>query len=446
MAMVQTLLRIYNQRLLIGFGVSALEMKLSPSVRGMMRIVPPLLCCLFVGCNHQVSSSESEKTTEPTTIPEVEYADVRYETWPETVPVQGNLVPDDRSAVSCKRGGIVESILVEVGSRVDKGAPLVQIDAREAELRVSLARASLEQARVRLGLSPGDDESKLKPENAPNVTEKAAIRDELAMRLERSESLLVDGIATPEEIEQVRSAKKAADASYDSARNAARELIAQLVVLRVELELALQFEKDLTIQAPFEGIVVARNIAKGDHVTPGGSLLTIIRDDVLRFRFPVPERFVRKLKIGQQVDYTPLGESSSSTARISRFPFELDPASRTMLVEADIENKEHRIPVGLFATGHVIVNPEAEALVIPERSVRTFAGIEKVWLITEGTASEVKIETGIRRDGVVQVLSGLKAGDRIATNPDKVAAGKVHAVPAASVTTERPKSVESTGS
>lgn len=176
------------------------------------------------------------------------------------------------------------------------------------------------------------------------------------------------------------------------------------------------------IRAPFDGVVGIRNISVGDMVSPGNmnSLITTI-DDISRMKldFAIPEVFLSTLKKGLQV-----------TARASAYPdkvFEgvvtsidsrIDPTTRTVKARAILENPEALLKAGMLMRLRLKQNPRS-ALVIPEATIATAGRKNFVMLVVEGdplTIKKQEIEIGTRQVGQVEVLSGLKAGDRIVTD------------------------------
>jgi len=101
----------------------------------------------------------------------------------------------------------------------------------------------------------------------------------------------------------------------------------------------------------------------------------------------------------------------------------LDEMSRTLLFEADIPNTEGLLRSGLFAQADVVVDAEAEALVVPSSSVLEFAGTEKVWRLGPGGEPRgVPVRTGRRAKGLVEIVSGLSSGDLVVQHADTAAA------------------------
>jgi RND family efflux transporter MFP subunit len=160
-------------------------------------------------------------------------------------------------------------------------------------------------------------------------------------------------------------------------------------------------------------------------VRAGDPVATVLRCDKLRFVGSVPEKDAHWIALGQKVRLQIRNENEPREAEVSRFQPQIDPMSRALIFEADVPNKGCPLRPGLFAEAEVIVDPDAETLVVPESAVFEFAGIEKVWRVTGGEAHEVAVETGGRRAGEVAIRSGLAAGEQVVVDATTGRNGKV---------------------
>ena len=97
----------------------------------------------------------------------------------------------------------------------------------------------------------------------------------------------------------------------------------------------------------------------------------------------------------------------------------LDPQSRALVFEADIPNPDQKLRSGLFAEAEVVVDSDAAALVIPHTALEQFAGVEKVWKVVDGMATEQEVLVGPRRSEGREILQGLSDGDRILLHADQ---------------------------
>ncbi len=359
------------------------------------------------------SANESQPDPQVTETMEAEVLTVEMRPWPTVVRSQGSLFADEESVVGSKVAGRVAEVHVDLGDFVKTGDPLVSLDQEEFRLQVEQAEAQLEQTRSAVGLRDGDFVENLVPENAPPVREQEALWEEAQKVLERAAKLRSQDAIAEGEYDQVAAAERVAEARYSSAINGVREKIALIGVRQAELSLARQRLRDAVIVAPLDGYIQQRQVAIGTYLSVGQPIAIVVRDHPLRFRGTVPERHAQALAVGQEVRLQIESVPEPCSAKISRVSPTLDQLSRALLFEAEVDNSDHRLRTGLFAEAEVVVDPSAQAIVIPESAIVEFAGTQKVWKIVAGVAGDQEVLTGAGRPGGREILQGLSIGDRI---------------------------------
>lgn len=246
------------------------------------------------------------------------------------------------------------------GQSVGRGAPLVRID--DAMLRAQAERASAE-------------------------------RDLARQQLERVRSL------------RQQNASSAAD--LERAEAAARSASAALAVLQLQIARS-------TVRAPFAGVVGQRFVSVGDYVTTGTRLLTLQTVDPQRAVIEVPERHAIRLRPGQTVAFTVAAEPDRTFNAIVDF---IDPvvqtANRTIMVKARAPNANRVLRPGMFIEARLATATRMNAIVVPEDAVQPLRTANVVWVVDAGKASRRVVQLGARSQGVVEVLSGVKAGELV---------------------------------
>jgi RND family efflux transporter MFP subunit len=376
------------------------------------------LCSLLIaiaGCaQHEPAEAKAQTELKPE-LPLVKAAVLRVEErpWPAIVRTQGSLVADEVTVVGAKVGGRVAEVRVDLGDVVTVGAPLAVLDQREFKLQIVLAQAQLAQARAALGLAPESPVESLKPENAPPVREAKAVWDEVIDRIERLRPLAARNAVTKDELEQAIADEGVASARYAAAVNGVREKIALIGVRAAELSVAEQQLADTTIVAPFDGLIQQRHVGPGSYVQAGDPIVTLVRTSTLRYRGTMPERHAHRLALGQQITLRFESGAEPQTAEVTRISPGVDEMSRALVFEAEVNNDAGTLRAGLFAEADVIVDPAAQALVVPPSAITEFAGVEKVWKLVDGIAQEQPVRTARRSDQGIEITSGLTAGDMI---------------------------------
>lgn len=377
-------------------------------------LVSTLVCATSLGCKAK-SEPEGPRKGDSKEVVEVrgELLTVARQSLPETVRVQGSLIADNIITLSAKVPGRIEEVLVDLGDAVTEGQPLFRIDTQEYAMMIRQSESQLAQARAAVGLSPQDPLESLNPENAPPVREARAVWTESKQAVTRIRDLAKRAAISETDLEIAEAAERVAEAKFASAQNSVREKIALIGVQMAQLELAKQRLIDATTIAPANGIIQSRAVSKGTYVQTGQALCVLVENQRLRFRASVPERYAYQLAMGQTVRLLLERTNASREVKITRISPAVDLQSRSLLFEAEVDNRDQTLRPGLFAEADVILNPDAEGLAIPLRSVVRFAGVDKVWKIVGGKVLEQPVLLGRQVGDQIEILKGIAPGDRL---------------------------------
>ncbi|QDV41153.1 Multidrug resistance protein MdtA precursor [Stieleria neptunia] len=390
-------------------------------------------CCLLWSCTFLLSGcggdtnadSKSAQTFKDVPTLTAETIVVQLQPWPTVVRSQGSLHPDEQVVIGAKIGGRVDQVHVEIGDFVQQGDSLATLDQQEARLRVTQAEAQLLQARATVGLEADQNAADLDPQNAAPVREAKAVWDEGIAVFERAKLLKDRNALSAAEFDQAAAAERVAEAQYVSSLNAVAERLAVIRVREAELAIAKQQLVDSVVKAPFSGFVQQRDIAPGAYVATGQAIAVLVQTNPLRFRGAVPERFAQSLRLGQDVRLTIQSVSTPVMATVTRISPMLDPRSRTLMFEADVDNEDQQLRTGLFAEAEVVIDPDAKAIVLPESAVVEFAGNQKVWKVVDGVAAEQTVTTSESRDNLCRVDQGVDVGDQLLVDGERGMVAKV---------------------
>lgn len=374
-----------------------------------------MLGMLQAGCNKSAPAKVVENEAPP--AKEVAVVRAQLQSWPRTIPVQGSLLAYEDAVIGSKLAGRVAEVAVDLGSVVHKGETLVRLVRSELDLRVELAEAQLKQACATIGLTPADDEATFDPTQAPGTMMESALVDEARRTVNRAQQLLSSRAVTEQEFDTMVAQLKAAQARYNAAINTVGEQISMIGVRRKELALARQAVVDSEVTAPFDGVVGERFVSPGEFVSAGQAVASLVRSDVLRYTAGVPESRAAEVKEGQQLKIIRgTNIAAPISTKVSRVSPTVMQATRSILIEADVPNPALELQAGLFAEAEVVVNPTEEALVVPRSAVSRFAGVQKVWVVADGNASQKTIRTGREDASRVEILAGLDVGAVVVLN------------------------------
>ncbi len=171
----------------------------------------------------------------------------------------------------------------------------------------------------------------------------------------------------------------------------------------------------MIIRAPFAGRVGLRNVSVGSYVSPGTVITTLDDTSVIKLDFSVPEVFLSTLQEGLQVSArTAAYPDVEFHGKVSSIDSRLDPISRSIVVRAHIDNKDGRLRPGMFMTVKLI-RADAPTLMLPEEALVPEGSRKFAFVVRDGKAARTEIQTGRRRPGEVEIVSGLQEGDLVVT-------------------------------
>ena len=280
----------------------------------------------------------------------------------ESTSAVGNLRADESVVIRPEIAGRLERILFAEGQRVQKGSLLATLDAAElrAQLKSSQVQAKLE-----------------------------------AQRLERAKDLYNKSFISKEALDvQVSNSERAqAKQKEDEAKLAKSE-----------------------IRAPFSGVAGLRQVSEGAYVAAGTDIARLEKLDQLKLDFRIPEVFLAKLRPGQGVK---IAVDAYPEAAFGGSIYAIEPAvdeqTRTVLVRARIANSELKLRPGMFARVQVELGVREQALWVPEEAIVPRGRDSFVYRVVAGKADLVKVQTGLRKVGEVEITQGLAAGDMVIT-------------------------------
>ncbi len=351
-------------------------------------------------------------------------------TAPRRLRVVGTLVPEEEMTVAAEVQGRVVAVLHDVGDRVPPGEPLVRIDDRDLVLERDQRRRALEETLTRLGLEelPADE-----PDLAglPNVASARVAAANANARWERGRALFERDppLISEQALADLRAAAEVARSDEEGALLAARTLLAEARTRRALLDVAedrlrrthvvtpdgarpaLPGATTAGAASPPTYVVAERSVAVGDYVRVGDPLLRLVDADPLLLRLAVPERRMTGVVVGLAVQVSVASAGEPVAAKLVRVRPEVDPRTRTYVVEAAVPNAALALAPGAFATAEIELGTDETVVLVPESALRTFAGVHKVLVVADGRAVERPVTIGRRIGGRVEIVEGLDAGE-----------------------------------
>jgi RND family efflux transporter MFP subunit len=369
---------------------------------------------------YPVSANKSVGTGDPKAVT---LLTVEQKPLEQLVTAMGTLAAYEEATISAKVPGRIRAMNIDLGSIVRAGQVIADLEPRDAQLAVEQAEAALAQARARLGLDPSGTDENVKLEQTATVRQAKATLDDAEAKLNRAKALFQQGVIAKAQLETAEADYKVALSRYQDSSEEIRNRQAVLLQRKSEVEIARQRLKDLSIKAAFDGMVKERRANLGEYVSSGSPIATIVKVDPLRLRVEVPERNAKQVRSGQLVRVSIEGDANTYTGRIVRISPSISAQNRILLVEAEVRNNGQLKP-GAFARADIVTDAGTMAIAIPQSAVVTFAGIEKVITVQDGKAVEKPITTGRKSGDLVEVLTGIKAGEQIVVQPGNLQSGQ----------------------
>ncbi len=187
----------------------------------------------------------------------------------------------------------------------------------------------------------------------------------------------------------------------------------ELAVLQAELRLVEARLEKTEIRAPFAGTVGLRRVSEGAYLTPQTTIARLQDLDPIRIDFGVPERYAARIRSGGRIAFRVQGFDQAFEGTVVAVEPTVDPATRSLTVRASSANPGGLLLPGAFADVELVIAEIEDALVVPAMAVVPELGGKKVFVVEDGVASPRSVETGIRTETDVEIVAGLRPGERV---------------------------------
>ena len=295
----------------------------------------------------------------------------------------GNTQAFITAPINARTNGYLEEWYFDIGARVKRGALLAKIATPEIDQQLQQARADLKSAEANLAIAK--------------------------ITAERWQALVANGAVSRQETDRAATNLRAARASVDSSGANVRRL-----------ENLQAFQK---VYAPFDGVITARNTDTGALIDAGASgqgreLFQLADTRIIRVYVAVPE-----------VDAQAVPPNAEALLTLDEFPGEsfhgkvvrnanaIDPASRTLRTEVDVDNQDGRLMPGAYALVHLKLPKEVRSVTIPANTLLFRSEGLRVGVVRSGQAELVPVKIGRDYGASVEVVAGLDATDAVIVDP-----------------------------
>lgn len=280
----------------------------------------------------------------------------------EVINTSGSLISDEEVDLKFENSGKIIRISFKEGTRVKKGELLAKLN--DLDLQAELGSLK--------------------------------ILHKLAAEKEARERTLLEREAVSQE-------------SYDQVKTSLQSVESEIEIIKVRIA-------ETEIHAPFDGIIGLRFVSEGAFVTPEITIAKLIKNNPLKIDFAIPERYSGMVKAGSDVKFSLENSDKKYNADVYAIEPKIDPRTRTIAVRAIYENRNEELQPGRFVKVELIIREIDNALKIPTEAVIPELGGEKVFIVRGDKVQSVKVKTGLRTEGNIEVVDGLNPGDTIVTN------------------------------
>lgn len=195
---------------------------------------------------------------------------------------------------------------------------------------------------------------------------------------------------------------------YDNALNRLNTTVADIRLLETQLD-------KTRIRAPFDGVIGLRFVSEGAYISPTTVIATLYNISPAKIEFAIPGRYSPQVAPGKKIRFTIESDLKVYEGQVYAIEPRIDPATRTLKIRALADNRSGNLLPGQFVKVELILESMANAILVPTEAVIPEQAGKKVFILENGKAKEVFIETGIRTANSLEVLSGLKAKDTLLT-------------------------------
>ena len=374
----------------------------------------------LAGCSKSdtAQASSKEGAAKPVRVEAVKQESVR-----RAVDVVGTLAAVDQVTISSEADGKVSRILADLGDRVKAGQVLIQIDSEKQKYSYEQQQAALARALAQYGAT--DPKSLPEIEKTPEAQRANADLVQATQAFERANELFKRTLISQQALDDARTALQSKQATYNAALQNAKNLRASIQASEATMKLAGRHLRDTEIRAPFDGFVEKRLVNIGELVQSQTPVMAVVRLDPLKVTAEIPEKMAPWISVGQPVDLqVDAYRERTFTGKVSRISPGVNTATRAFPFEALVPNTDTSLKPGTFARVHIESGQVDTILTLPYAALQYRYGVNRVFVVDGDKLALRELAVGQRLGERVEIVSGVKAGERVAvTDVDNLADG-----------------------
>jgi RND family efflux transporter MFP subunit len=355
------------------------------------------------GHSEKVEASSQQVTVGVTTVVK--------KTLARQIILSSELVPFQEIDVFAKVSGYVRNLTVDYGSHVRAGQIMATLEIPELQAQLEQDQAEIKNAMNQV--SRADNELK-----RYDAQYKA-----LHLQYTRLNGVFETkpGIVAQQEVDDAQGKDLAAASQVDAGKASLEAAQSQLSVARAKLLHDQSLYDYSRITAPFSGVVTERYANLGALMQAGTSsstqampLVRLAQDDLFRLVIPIPESYVRYIRVGDPVNVRVPSLNRTFPGKVTRFSVDVREDTRTMHTEVDVQNRDRMLMSGLYAEADVALEHREDIPAVPLQAINHEGDKTTVFVVNrQGEIEDRKITLGIQTAADAEVVSGLSEGEQV---------------------------------
>ncbi len=329
----------------------------------------------------------------------------------QKITLSGAFRPYQEVDVHAKVAGYISRIFVDVGDKTREGQVLALLEVPELSAQVSGARAGIQRSKDSIARNHSEVK---RAESSHQAYHTAYTRLKQAAEAR-------PGLIAEQELDDALAKDQESEAQIESARAALAESKSQLAGAEADFSRFTAMESYSRITAPFTGVITKRYADTGALIQAGTSsntqampIVRLAEWSKMRLVVPVPESDVPTIHLGSAVQVRVASLNRTFEGKVARFSDALDPQTRTMETEIDVENRDGRLVDGMYAETTLVLNDKENVLTVPIQALQRDSSGGTILVVDRGgTVEERRVTTGEEGNDRIEITSGLAENDAV---------------------------------
>lgn len=327
------------------------------------------------------------------------------------ITLSSELVPFQEIDVYAKEAGYVKNLYVDYGSRVKAGQLIATLEIPELEAQLHEDEAEIKNS------------SDVVTRSQHELKRYQAQYKVLHLEFTRLNDVFKSqpGIVAQQEVDDAQGKDLAASSQVDAGQAALEAAASSLNVAKAKMFHDQTLYDYAKITAPFAGVVTQRYANLGTLVQAGTSsstqampIVKLSEDDRFRLVMPVPESYVRYIRIGEPVDVKVPSLGRTFPGRVARFSVDVTESTRTMHTEVDVENPKRLLVPGSYAEADLTLEQKNGVAAVPLQALNHEGDKTTVYVVdANGKIQDRPVTLGLQTENSAEVISGLSEGEQV---------------------------------